>query len=141
MVLRFQSQRTARVCGCAQPIEKTHCGQARGVPLCLGTLPDTPHALHRARGTQPALLMGFSVSLISCFACFFFKTSPPGLPRFFSMLWDQSTLPPPPPSSHLMHGLVFPSAPLSHRPSPQKQLQGSLPEELRENSFKASPIQ
>lgn len=41
-----KSQRTARACGCAQPIEKTHCGQAWGVPLCLGTLSDTPHTLH-----------------------------------------------------------------------------------------------
>lgn len=32
-------------------------------------------------------------------------------------------------------GFVFLSAPFSHRPSPQKQLQGSLPEELRENSW------
>lgn len=61
-----------RVCGCAQPIEKTHCGQARGVPLCLGTLSDTPHALHRARGAHRLHCSWVSLSLLLAVLLVFF---------------------------------------------------------------------
>lgn len=48
---------------------------------------------------------------------------------FLSMLWDQDILPPQPPGTHLT--LALPS----FLPSPQKQLQGFLPEELRQNNW------
>lgn len=104
------------------------------MPLCLGTLSDTPHSAPGARGSPPVLLMGFSVFLPSCLVWFFRQVlqSCPGFSQCFGI---KLSLPPPPPSSHRMHGFVCLSAPFSRWPSPQRQLQGSLPEELRENSW------